>query len=345
MTQNGGLCCLWQNIWLSFYPSIRNNNGQGVIMSNHNYWTNKDSPEQTGRIAIVTGANSGIGYETARVLAQKGARVIMACRSMGKANKAAIQIRAENPIGKVEVMQLDLADLDSIHSFADDFKTRYPKLDLLINNAGIMLPPFSQTKQGFEIQFGVNHLGHFALTGLLLDELMRTKLSRIVTVSSIYHRLGRIDFENLNAEKEYSANAAYGQSKLANLLFTFELDRKLQAVRKEPIATAAHPGWSKTNLQQYSRGYKFLNRFLGQSPEIGALPILRAATAPDVQGGDYYGPNKRMGLLGYPELEKPNDRSRDAAVATNLWNISEILSGVHYSFEADEIAQISPTIG
>jgi NAD(P)-dependent dehydrogenase (short-subunit alcohol dehydrogenase family) len=307
-------------------------------MSKNDHWMTNDIPDQTGKVAIVTGANSGIGYETARALAQKGATMIMACRDMDKANKAALQIQTENPAGKIEVMQLDLGDLDSVHTFVDEFNNRFNQLDLLINNAGIMHPPFGQTKQGFETQCGVNHLGHFALTGLLLDVIMRTPASRVVTVSSLYHMFGRIDFENLNAEKSYSPSAAYSQSKLANLLFTYELQRRLEIAGSDTIATAAHPGWTETNLQQHSGMLKFLNRFFAQTPEMGALPTLRAATAVDVRGGDYYGPNKRMGLVGYPKKIKSTGRSHDTAVAAKLWAESEELTGVHYSFETGEVA-------
>jgi NAD(P)-dependent dehydrogenase (short-subunit alcohol dehydrogenase family) len=312
-------------------------------MSNNNHWTTNDIPDQTGKVAIVTGANSGIGYETARALTQKGATVIMACRNMDKAKKAASQIRAENPSGEIEVMQLDLGDLDSVHTFADEFKNRYILLNLLINNAGIMHPPYGQTRQGFETQCGVNHLGHFALTGLLLDIIMHTPVSRVVTVSSLYHMFGRINFDNLNAEKRYNASAAYSQSKLANMLFTYELQRSLKVAGNDTIATAAHPGWTETNLQQHSGTLRFLNRFFAQTPEMGALPTLRAATAVDVQGGDYYGPGKRMGMVGYPKKIKSTARSHNTAVASKLWDVSEELTGVHYSFVTEELGESSPT--
>ncbi len=304
-------------------------------MSNRKHWTVKDIPDQSGSTAIVTGANSGIGYETARVLAQKGATVMMACRNLEKAQQAASQIRAEQPSGAVEVALLDLSDLDSVHTFADKFRGRHEKLALLINNAGVMHPPFGQTKQGFETQWGVNHLGHFALTGLLLEILMRTPSSRVVTVSSLYHMFGRINLNNLNAEKGYRAGTAYSQSKLANLLFTYELQRRLTAADSGTIAAAAHPGWSETNLQQHNGLLRFLNRFFAQSQEMGALPTLRAATAVDVQGGDYYGPSRLWGLAGYPRKIKSIGRSYDTEMAARLWDVSENLTGVHYSFAAD----------
>ena len=307
-------------------------------MSNNNHWTANDIPDQSGRIAIVTGANSGIGYETTRILAEKGATVIMACRNLDKANTAADEIRANNPRGIVTVMELDLGDLDSVRTFAGEFKNRYDRLDLLINNAGIMHPPYGQTKQGFESQVGVNHLGHFALTGLLLDVVLQTPQSRIVTVSSVAHKMGRIDFENLNAEKGYGAKAAYGQSKLSNLLFTYELQRLLEKAGSETIATAAHPGWTATNLQQNSGAIRFFNRFFAQTPEMGALPTLRAAIDPGAGGGEYYGPSKRFEMVGYPKQVKSNGRSHDAVTAANLWTISEELTGVRYSIDNKELA-------
>jgi NAD(P)-dependent dehydrogenase (short-subunit alcohol dehydrogenase family) len=300
-------------------------------MSNNNHWTTENIPDQSGRVAIVTGANSGIGYETARALAKKGATVIMACRNQGKGEAAAQQILNEQPKGHVEMMHLDLGDLDSVRAFADEFKQHYDRLDLLINNAGIMHPPFGKTRQDFETQFGVNYLGHFALTGLLLDLIVRTPHARIVTVSSVGHRLGRIDFDNLNAEKGYRANAAYGQSKLANLLFTYELQRKLEAAGSDALAVAAHPGWTATNLQQNSGVIRFFNRFFAQTPDMGALPTLRAATAPDVQGGDYYGPGQRLEMGGYPKKVESNGRAHDTAVAAQLWTVSEEMTGVRYS--------------
>jgi NAD(P)-dependent dehydrogenase (short-subunit alcohol dehydrogenase family) len=299
-------------------------------MSSNNKWTAENIPDQTGRVAIVTGANSGIGYETARALADKGATVIMACRNQGKGEAAAQGCRDEKPKGAVEMMHLDLGDLDSVRAFADEFKQQYDRLDLLINNAGIMHPPFGKTRQDFETQFGVNHLGHFALTGLLLDLIVRTPHARIVTVSSVGHRFGRIDFDNLNAEKGYRASAAYGQSKLANLLFTYELQRKLQAAGSDTVAVAAHPGWTATNLQQNSGVVRFFNRFFAQTPDMGALPTLRAATAPDVQGRDYYGPSRRMEMVGYPKKVQSNGRSRDTEVAAQLWAVSEEMTGVQY---------------
>jgi NAD(P)-dependent dehydrogenase (short-subunit alcohol dehydrogenase family) len=297
-----------------------------------NVWTANNIPDLTGKVAIVTGANSGIGYETALALAQKGASVVMACRSLPKAEAAADQVRLLNPSGVVEVMKLDLGDLDSVRQFAAAFQEQYDRLDMLINNAGIMVPPYGKTAQGFETQIGVNHLGHFALTGLLLELLLHTPQSRIVTVSSIAHQFGQIDFDDLHWErKAYQPNPAYGQSKLANLLFTYELQRRLTAAGKDTVAVAAHPGWTETNLQQHSGLATFFNPFFAQPQPMGALPTLMAATDPDVRGGEYYGPGGFMKMRGYPTKVDSNDQSKDQAVAARLWQVSESAVGVTYN--------------
>jgi len=295
-------------------------------------WTLENMPDQSGKVAIVTGANSGIGYETALALAQKGATVVMACRNLQKANPAAGQIRQTSPAATVEVMELDLGDLESVRQFVGAFRAKYDRLDLLINNAGIMHPPYGKTAQGFETQLGVNHLGHFALTGLLLDLLIQTSPARVVTVSSSSHLFGRIDFEDLHWEKKaYKPNPAYGQSKLANLLFTYELQRKLTSTGKDTLAVAAHPGWTETNLQQHTGWIRFLNRFFAQDPALGALPTLYAATEPNVNGGEYFGPDGFMALRGYPQKVQSNNRSYDENVAARLWEVSEALTGVRYA--------------
>jgi NAD(P)-dependent dehydrogenase (short-subunit alcohol dehydrogenase family) len=298
-------------------------------MSKHG-WSAERLPEQSGRIAIVTGANSGIGFETARVLAEKGATVNMACRNLAKANPKADEIRERHPGAKVEVMQLDLADLESVRSFADAFRAKYDRLDLLINNAGVMVPPYGKTAQGFETQFGINHLGHFALTGALLDLLTDTPGSRVVNVSSMAHRIGKIDFSNLNWDKGYNAQAAYGQSKLANLLFTYELQRRLKKAGKDTLSVAAHPGWTETNLQQHSSSFMFLNKFFAQDALMGALPTLYAAAEPDVHGAQYYGPSGFLEMNGPPKRVNSNKRSHDQNVAERLWHISEDLTGVRF---------------
>jgi len=293
-------------------------------------WTAEQLSDQTGRVAIVTGANSGIGFETARVLAEKGATVVMACRNLVKANPKADEIRGAHPEATVEVMELDLSDLESVRRFADAFRAKHSRLDLPINNAGIMVPPYGTTTQGFETQFGVNHLGHFALTGSLLDLVIQTPGSRIVTVSSVAHQFGKIQFSDLNSEKGYKAQSAYGQSKLANLLFTYELQRRLAAAGKDTLAVAAHPGWTETNLQEHAKGVKFLNRFFGQEPLMGALPTLYAATESDVNGAEYYGPSGFMEMNGPPKRVRSNRRSRDQDVAERLWSVSEELTGVRF---------------
>lgn len=293
-------------------------------------WTEDHMPDQTGRVAIVTGSNSGIGWEAARVLATKGATVIMACRSIANANMAADQIKTLKPSGKVVVMKLDLGDLKSVHAFAAAFRQDYDRLDLLINNAGVAKPPYGKTAQGFEQQFGINHLGHFALTGLVLDMLDATPGARIVTVSSLSHRSGVIRFDDLNWERNYHPARAYAQSKLANLLFTYELQRRLVAAGHSTLAVASHPGWSATNALRHSNMMRSLNPIFAQSPKMGVLPTLYAATAPGVRGGDYYGPT-RLELRGYPKKVVSSVSSHDEAVARRLWTVSEELTQVKYT--------------
>jgi NAD(P)-dependent dehydrogenase (short-subunit alcohol dehydrogenase family) len=296
------------------------------------HWTAEHIPDLTGKVAVVTGANSGIGYATARALARRGATVILACRNKEKGEAAVRQIIQEYSEAKVELLQLDLSDLASVRRSADEFTSHYNRLDMLINNAGIMRPPFGKTADGFELQFATNHLGHFVLTGLLLDRIIRTPLARVVTVSSWGHSLGVIEFDNLNAEKGYNPGGAYAQSKLANILFTYELQRRFKVAGVDAIAAAVHPGWTATNLPVYQRMVRILTPFIGQKPEMGALPTLYAATAPDVQGGSYYGPGSWGGLRGHPTKVQSSDRSYDTAVAAKLWTVSEELTGVRYHF-------------
>ena len=294
-------------------------------------WAAENIPDLTDKIVIVTGANSGIGYEMARALARKQATVILACRNKDKGQAAERQIAQEYPGAKAELGLLDLSNLALVRRFAGEFTRRYDRLDILINNAGIMRTPFGKTTDGFELQFGVNHLGHFALTGLLLDLIVRTPQARVVTVSSGGHRFGKIDFDNLNADKGYDAGAAYGQSKLANLLFTYELHRRFKGAGVDAIAAAAHPGWTAgTNLAVHWRMLRLLNPFIGQKPSMGALPALYAATASDVQGGTYYGPRGWGGIRGYPTKVQSSARSHDKDVAVKLWAVSEELTGVRY---------------
>jgi NAD(P)-dependent dehydrogenase (short-subunit alcohol dehydrogenase family) len=311
-------------LWVSKQQQAKNGTSGEI-------WTTADIPDLSGKVAIVTGANSGIGYETALELAQKGATVVMACRSLLKAESAANEIRQTNPSGEVVVMKLDLGDLDSVRDFAAALQARYDRLDVLLNNAGSMVPPYGKTAQGFETQIGVNHLGHFALTGLLLDVLLRTSQSRVVTVSSGSHRFGQMDFADLHWErKTYKPNPAYGQSKLANLLFTYELQRKLAAAGQDTIAVAANPGWTETNLQQHSGLASFLNPFFAQPQPVGALPTLRAAVDPSANGGEYYGPAGFMEMRGYPVVVESNDASHNLADAQRLWQVSERLTGVTF---------------
>ena len=297
------------------------------------HWTARDIPSQTNRVAVVTGANSGIGFETAKVLAAKGARVVMACRNLQKADFAADSIRAQLPGAQLTVMQLDLADLESVRAFAEALGREYEKLNLLINNAGVSLPPFTKTKDGSELQFGTNHLGHFALTGLLLPYLKKTPWARVVSVSSSVHRTGKLDFGNLQAEKGYKAWAAYGQSKLAVLLFMRQLNVYFAREQIDALAAAAHPGWTITNAQANSSMFKLLSPLMGQKPEMGALPTLYAATAPNVQPNDYYGPDGFGELRGYPERVSMSADAQNSALAERLWRVSEKLTGVRYPAE------------
>ncbi len=300
-------------------------------MTNKSRWTSQNIDNQTGRVAIVTGSNSGIGYEAAQELARAGATVIVAVRDRSRGEEAAGRIRDAASEANVEVMTLDLADLGSIQAFAAAFKEKHDALDLLVNNAGVMMPPKSQTADGFELQFGTNHIGHFALTGLLLDRLLQTEGSRVVNVASMAHNWGSIDFEDLQWErKRYKKAKSYGQSKLANLLFTYELQRRLDAAGAKIKAVAAHPGWTATNLQRSSGVFRAMNPLFAMKAWQGALPTLYAATAGDVRGGDYFGPGGFMEMRGYPKRVKSNAASRDQAVATRLWDVSEELSGVRF---------------
>jgi len=294
-------------------------------------WTVDNMPDQTGKVAIVTGANRGIGYEVARALALRGARMILACRSKEKGAAAVQQICEEHSDAIVDLMQLDLADLSSIHKSAGEFTARNDHLHLLINNAGVrMAPELRRTADGFEAQFGTNHLGHFALTGLLLDTLMHTPSARVVTVSSVAHRQGRMDFDNLNAERSYNQQTAYGTSKLANLLFTYELQRRFEAAGMDAIAVAAHPGWTATSFTEHPALIRLFSSLLAMPPEQGALPTLYAATAPDVSGGDCYGPGGMGQIWGYPTRIESSALSHDQAVAKQLWKVSEELTGVTF---------------
>ncbi|WP_127091131.1 SDR family NAD(P)-dependent oxidoreductase [Aquabacter cavernae] len=293
-------------------------------------WTEQNIPGQHGRVAIVTGGNIGLGFETARMLAAHGAKVVLAVRDVGKGKQAAARIA-----GDVAVQALDLTSLNSIRSAAADLRAAYPRIDLLINNAGVMYTSKQTTSDGFELQFGTNHLGHFALTGLLIDRLLPVPGSRVVTVSSTGHRIqAAIHFDDLQWQRSYSRAGAYGQSKLANLMFTYELQRRL-APHGTTIAVAAHPGVSNTelvrNLPAAFRGpIRWLAPLLTQKPEMGALPTLRAATDPAVLGGQYYGPGGWGEVRGYPKLVTSSSDSYDPAVQRRLWTLSEELTGVTF---------------
>jgi NAD(P)-dependent dehydrogenase (short-subunit alcohol dehydrogenase family) len=293
-------------------------------------WTEQHIPDQHGRVAIVTGANTGLGFETARALAARGAHVVLAVRNVEKGRQAAARID-----GHVDVQVLDLTSLASIRSAAAELRAAHPRIDLLINNAGVMHTPRETTVDGFELQFATNHLGHFALTGLLLDRLLPVPSSRVVTVSSTGHRIrAAIHFDDLQWERSYSRVGAYGQAKLANLMFTYELNRRL-AARGTTSAVAAHPGVSDTDLMRNAPAavrvpVNLLAPLLLQKPAMGALPTLRAATDPAVRGGEYYGPGNRGETRGYPRRVESSPESHEEAVQRRLWAVSEELTGVTF---------------
>lgn len=300
-------------------------------------WNEQSIPDQHGRTAVVTGANSGIGYVTARELARRGARVVLACRSEARGTEAAVRLASEVPYAQAEFALLDLGDLASVREFAR--RLPYDRLDLLVNNAGVMALPYGTTADGFETQFGVNHLGHFALTGLLLPALLDTPGARVVTVSSSTHALANIDIDDLNSERRYRRWIAYARSKTANLLFTHELARRLAATTSDVIAAAAHPGYAATNLQAAGprvAGRRFTerfmavgNRFVAQSAQTGALPTLYAATAPDVRPDSFTGPSL-AGLRGTPAPSWRAPWTRNDRAGELLWTASERLTGVSY---------------
>jgi NAD(P)-dependent dehydrogenase (short-subunit alcohol dehydrogenase family) len=303
-------------------------------------WTAADIPDQTGRTVVVTGANSGLGLVDSHELARAGATVVMAVRNTEKGDRAADQIRDNTPNAQLAVEALDLADLASVRAFAERFDGQHERLDVLINNAGIMAAPRRLTNDGFESQFATNHLGHFALTGLLLAKLLAASEPRVVTESSGMHRAGRINFDDLQGERRYFRWRAYGQSKLANLMFAFELQRRATEAGTTLKSLAAHPGYAETNLQfaappAYERPLLAIgNRLFSQTAEMGALPTLYAATAPDLPGGSYIGPDGRMEQKGYPKVVTAAGKAYNQEEWRRLWEVSEQLTGVHYDFTA-----------
>lgn len=302
-----------------------------------NKWTTGRIGELNGKRIVITGSSHGIGFEAAGILASKGAEVVLAVRNREKGEKAAAKIRPLNGSKPVTVMNLDLADLESVRKFAEEYATRFDRLDVLINNAGVMIPPYKMTKDGFELQFGTNHLGHFALTGHLLPVVMNTPLSRIVTISSIAARRAKIHFDNLDGSKGYNPMTFYRQSKLANLLFAMELQNRLEVAGSTTISVACHPGISVTNLlsrgtgRETGRVMKALMGIVAQPASMGALPTLYAATHPDLRGGEYIGPDGPGNTKGYPVLTNDPARLYSPDLAAKLWEVSEAMTGVRYT--------------
>lgn len=302
-------------------------------------WTERDVGDQHGRVAVITGPSGGLGLATASVLARHGATVVLAGRDPDKIARAAAEIRAAQPSAAVQTADLDLASLPSVRKAAEDLTDRFPRIDLLINNAGVMAPPYGLTKDGYESQFGTNHLGHFALTGLVMKAVLAAPGSRVVTVTSNAHRAGRINFADLQSARRYGRFAAYGQSKLANLMFTYELQRRLSAADAGTLALAAHPGSARTNLTRHlpaladavmSPRLGRLNSWWVQDAARGALPTLRAAADPAAVGGTCYGPDGPLQLTGYPVVVRTSGRSHNKEHQRRLWVESEQLTGVTY---------------
>jgi NAD(P)-dependent dehydrogenase (short-subunit alcohol dehydrogenase family) len=304
-------------------------------------WNLQNIPDQSGKTILITGANSGIGFEAAKALASKNALVILACRNQAKCDQAISDIRITNPKASLEWLPIDLSNLQSIRDAVAQFQAKHRKLDVLINNAGVMWLPRTETADGFEMQLGTNHLGHFALTGLLLDTLLNTPNSRIVTVSSLAHRSGRIHFDDLMLKGSYAKHKAYAQSKLANLMFAKELDRRLRKAGKLTLSVAVHPGGSATNLAVpgfemqdsnfLAKVAKYLTPMITQSAANGALPTLFGATDSNIRGGEYIGPKHFFEVMGPPVPAYATKYSRDEILGKKLWDISEQLTGIHYS--------------
>ncbi|MEZ5008453.1 MAG: oxidoreductase [Chitinophagales bacterium] len=293
-------------------------------------------PSQKGRIAIVTGANIGLGYETALVFAEKEMTVILACRNLQKAEKAKKDMLEKVPNANVDIIEIDLSKLNSVRAFAKSFLEKYNQLDLLVNNAGVMVPPYTKTEDGFELQLGANHLGHFLLTGLLLDTILKTPQSRIVSLSSLAHKQGKINFDDLQSEANYSKMGAYNQSKLACLMYAYELQRRLEKAGEKTISVAAHPGLSTTNLDQHLPALiakvliPILKATVAQSPKAGAEPTLYAALGKNVSGGDYFGPGGFGEYSGRAKKVSSTKLSHNTEIAKRLWEVSEQLTSISY---------------
>lgn len=311
------------------------------------HWDESQVPDMQGKTIVITGANSGIGYEAATILAGRGAEIVMAVRNYEKGQKALQAIQNVHPSAKLQLMRLDLSELASIRHFAEEFRQNHHQLSILINNAGVMMPPYSRTQDGFELQFGSNHLGHFALTGLLLPQLLATPHARIVTLSSIAAYAGKIDFDNLDGSKGYRSFKFYSQSKLANMLFARELQLRLTQHQVDTISVACHPGFTHTNLASRGSGkpvsgiFGLLSRSFGQKALMGALPTLYAATSPTIYGGEYVGPDGKGGRKGYPKLDDHIDKLYQADISQRLWTLSESLTGVQYEWKQPEFATLS----
>ncbi len=304
-------------------------------------WTEANIPDLAGKTIVVTGANSGLGLETTCLLAGRGAHVVMACRTEAKADAAMKEVRSEHPEASVEFMPLDLADLASVRAFAASFQDAHAKLDVLINNAGVMALPRTETADGFEMQIGTNHFGHFALTGALLPLLLTTPAARVVSVSSLMHKVGSMRFEDLHGKRNYDKWRAYSQSKLANLLFCYELDRRLRNADADVRSVAAHPGYSSTNLQGVGprlsgsklaeRFYAFTNRLVAQSARMGAMPSVFAAVGEPVGGGELFGPQGLGQIHGYPVRVESSRASHEEVAAQRLWTMSADATGETFS--------------
>lgn len=303
-------------------------------------WTKQDMPDLTGKVVVVTGANSGLGFESSKAFATKGAHVVMTARSLEKGEKARTEILAEVPNATLDLMRLDVGDLSSVREFAAAFKAKYDRLDILLNNAGLMAIPRQETVDGFEMQIGVNHLGHFVLTGELIDLITRTPNARIHNVTSSANYMGAINFDDLMGEQSYSRWGAYGQSKLANIYFTYELQKRLAAAGHDTIANVSHPGLVIGNLQANSMAnsgtggskswmYRLMGPLMGQDISMGVLPMLYAMTAAEAEGGVMYAP-RWLGHRGYPAKSNPNNTCNDEEAVRSLWDISEELTGMHY---------------